>query len=80
MSAYKDSAYDEIVEIADQFIANAERGALPTETISRLIYRILQKKRPRTSYIVAKNKWLMHLALRLPSRWMDRIMWKRLKK
>ena len=80
MSAYEDTAYSDYAAVADQFIANAEKNALPAATISRLIYRILNKKRPKTSYMVSKQLWMMHLAKRLPARWLDRMMLKRLSK
>ncbi|MEL7148486.1 MAG: SDR family NAD(P)-dependent oxidoreductase, partial [Bacteroidota bacterium] len=78
MKAYEGTAYHKIAVGADQFIANAEKSALPASAIAKLIYRILHKKRPAVSYMVSKKIWMMHIAKRLPSRIMDRLMWKRL--
>lgn len=80
MNRYKGTAYDHYAEVADKIISHAEKHALPTETISRLIYKIIQNERPKVSYMVTKNKLLMHLAKRLPARMLDKLIWKRLNK
>ncbi|MGB3466496.1 MAG: SDR family NAD(P)-dependent oxidoreductase [Cyclobacteriaceae bacterium] len=80
MERYKGTVYDQYATLADKIISDAEKRALPTETISKLIYKILNTDRPKTSYMVTKNKWLMRLAKRLPPRMLDKLIWKKLSK
>lgn len=80
MNQYKGTVYDQYAEMADKIISTAEKEALPTETISRLIYKIITTNKPKVSYMVSKNKLLMHLAKRMPARMLDKLIWKRLNK
>ncbi|MEL6558241.1 MAG: SDR family NAD(P)-dependent oxidoreductase [Bacteroidota bacterium] len=80
MNLYKGTAYDQYAEIADKIISTAEKEALPTETISRLIHKIITSNKPKVSYMVSRNKFLMHLAKRMPPRLLDKLIWKRLNK
>lgn len=80
MNKYKGTAYDKFAEIGDQIITDAERGALPAVTISRLIFKILNKKKPRVSYMVTRNRWLMQIGKRIPARMLDKLIWKKLNK
>ncbi len=57
----------------------AEQDALPAETISRLIDKIIRARRPRTSYVVHTHRWRVWLLTKLlPARWTDRLLAKRL--
>lgn len=80
MERYKGTAYDAYAEMADQIIRDSEKRALPTETISKLIDKILNTDKPKTAYMVTRNKLLMHIAKRLPPRVLDRLIWKKLSK
>jgi len=76
---YADSDYAKMLKKAEIIMANAEKDALPTVVISRLIYKILNDKNPRTSYIVNKNKLFTTILVKyLPSRLVDRLLWKKL--
>jgi len=81
MSAYETSDYGEIAKNADEYLKQAVEKALPAENIAQLINKVLHKKKPKTNYWVAKNVFFMRLAIKyIPSRWMDRLIWSRLKK
>ena len=61
MDEFKDSDYYEVLQKADKIIENAERNALPVESVSKLIAKCLVAKRPKTRYIVHKGKFVFQL-------------------
>jgi NAD(P)-dependent dehydrogenase (short-subunit alcohol dehydrogenase family) len=76
---FADSDYSEMLKKAEAIMENAQKDALPAVVISKLIYKILNSKNPNTSYIVNKNKLLTTILVKyLPSRFVDRLLWKKL--
>jgi NAD(P)-dependent dehydrogenase (short-subunit alcohol dehydrogenase family) len=72
MDEFKDSDYYEVLQKADKIIENAERNALPVENLSRLVAKCLTVSRPKTRYIVHKNKFAFRLmAYYLPDKITD---------
>ena len=72
MDEFKDSDYYEVLQKADKIIENAERNALPVENVSRLVAKCLTVSRPKTRYIVHKNKFVFRLmAYYLPDKFSD---------
>ncbi|MGB1185379.1 MAG: SDR family NAD(P)-dependent oxidoreductase [Flavobacteriaceae bacterium] len=72
MDEFKDSDYYEVLKKADKIIENAERNALPVENVSRLVAKCLTVSRPKTRYIVHKNKFAFRLmAYYLPDKITD---------
>ncbi len=72
MDEFKDSDYYEVLQKADKIIENAERNALPVENVSRLVAKCLTVSRPKTRYIVHKNKFVFRLmAYYLPDKITD---------
>lgn len=72
MDEFKDSDYYEVLQKADKIIENAERNALPVENVSRLVAKCLTVSRPKTRYIVYKNKFVFRLmAYYLPDKITD---------
>ena len=61
MDEFKDSNYYEVLQKADKIIENAERNALPVESVSKLIAKCFVAKRPKTRYIVYKGKFVFRL-------------------
>lgn len=61
MDRFKDSDYYDVLKKADRMIENAERNALPVEKISTLILKCITIPRPKTRYIVHKNKFFFRL-------------------
>lgn len=77
---FADSDYAGMLKKAETIMENAQKDALPAVVISKLIYKILNSKNPKTSYIVNKNKFLTKVLVKyLPSRWVDRLLWKKLR-
>jgi NAD(P)-dependent dehydrogenase (short-subunit alcohol dehydrogenase family) len=72
MEEFKDSDYYEVLQKADKIIENAGRNALPVENVSRLVAKCLTVSRPKTRYIVHKNKFAFRLmAYYLPDKITD---------
>ncbi len=79
LDRFADSPYRTMIENTDEIMREAQREALPAETISRLIDRIICTPRPKVSYIVYKHRWRAWLLARiLPARLCDKLLWKRL--
>jgi len=71
---FPNTDYDEMLPMANEIIAAAEKSALPPERISQLIYKIFTVKRPKTRYMVHSNKFGFNLMRKLiPTRIIDRI-------
>jgi NAD(P)-dependent dehydrogenase (short-subunit alcohol dehydrogenase family) len=76
---FADSDYANMLKKAETIMENAQKDALPAMVISKLIYKILNSRNPKTSYIVNKNKLLTTILVKyLPSRLVDRLLWKKL--
>ena len=61
MGEFKDSDYYGVLQKADKIIENAEHNALSVESVSKLIAKCLVAKRPKTRYIVHKDKFAFRL-------------------
>ena len=62
---------------AEKVMLAAERNALPAATISRLVHKILTKKKSKLAYIVNKNWLLTVLFVKyMPARWADKLLWR----
>ncbi len=55
-------------------IRETEKSALPVHKISKVILKVLTKKRPKTRYLIAQRPFLLRLIhLFFPDKWMDLI-------
>ncbi len=74
---YSDTEYGKLMGRANKVMKKAERNALPAAVISKLIYKILNRKRTRLSFIINKN-WLPTVLFikYIPARWVDRIFYR----
>ena len=56
---------------------DAEKNALPAIVISKLIHKILTKKRTKLAFIVVKNKWFITFLVKyVPARIVDKFIYK----
>lgn len=77
---FGDSDYAEMLKEANAILKKSQKDALPAEIISKLIYKILNTKNPKCSYIVNKNLLrTMILVKFLPARFVDKLIWKMLR-
>ena len=81
LDQYKDTDYFDILKNANAIIERTEKEALPVEQISKVILKCLDKKRPKTRYVVHKNRFLFKLlAYYMPDTLADWIIHKTLSK
>lgn len=79
MEKYADTDYYDVLQKANTIIENAEKSALPVARISNLILKCLEKKHPKTRYIVQRNRLAFKLlAYYLPDKIVDWIVHKTL--
>lgn len=62
---FPNTDYDELLPGAHKMIEDAEKGAMPVEKISKLIYKIFTIRSPKTRYIVHKNRIGFNLVRKL---------------
>ena len=74
MDAYAGTDYGAMVAAAEAMMERAQKQALPAETVSRLIHRIIEAERPKPAYILHRSKWQVALMSKLlPARLVDRM-------
>ncbi|MEL6639500.1 MAG: SDR family oxidoreductase [Bacteroidota bacterium] len=61
IETYPDSDYAPLLRQSEQMIRQSEANSLPAERVAKVVLRALEARRPRTRYIVAKNKLNFHL-------------------
>jgi NAD(P)-dependent dehydrogenase (short-subunit alcohol dehydrogenase family) len=71
---YTATAYRDVMERTADFIAESEARALPVERAADAVMLALTARRPRTRYVVTRNKLINFVLPRLlPDRLMDRL-------
>ncbi len=79
MAAYAGTDYRTMAASSRRIMIAAQKDAFPAETISKLVHKIIESRRPKCAYIVNKNKWIPTLlANYLPARFVDRLIWRSL--
>lgn len=79
MAGMETGDYGPMISSVNRIMASAQRDALPARVISELIHKIIGKRRPRTSYVVHRNAWMIRLLSDwIPSQWMDRYLARKL--
>ena len=77
LSAYSETDYGAMIESTEKMMKSAQDQAMPAETVSRLIQRIIEASNPRCAYVIHPNKWFIQLiAKTLPARLVDRLIWR----
>ncbi len=81
LEKYYNTPYGLMAHNTELSMIGAEADALPAETISKLIEKILTAKRPRLSYLVNKKPLLAWLLVHvIPKRIADRLIFKKMNK
>jgi len=79
LDLYLESDYGKMANKTNNIIKTAQTDALPAKAISQLIEKIVNRKRPKLSYIVTKRKMINTLVVKyLPKRIVDYFMFKSL--
>ena len=81
LDEYFESDYQNMAQNTAKIIHKAQRQALPAAVISNLIEKIINKKKPKLSYVVHSNKLQIFILTRiLPKRLVDHLIFKSLNK
>ncbi len=80
MDKYAESDYGFLLHKANKMISNAKKNALDPILISKLIEKIIESPKPKSRYMLHKNKLVFKLFRLLPDRMIDKIVWKSLNK
>ncbi|MFK7778771.1 MAG: SDR family NAD(P)-dependent oxidoreductase [Gimesia sp.] len=79
MQEFYDTDYGPMIHNVETIMQEAQKDAMPAETVSKLIDQIIQSKRPKLSYIVHRKKWPIQIITKyIPARIVDYILWKKL--
>ncbi len=75
---YENTPYDKLMKRSNAIMQKAEKDALPAEIISKLIFKILNKK-TKLAFVINKNKLMTIFFIKyIPARWVDVIFYKKL--
>lgn len=78
-SAYTDTEYGGILDdFVEQMVAIGGAG-LPGERVGEVVLHALTAPKPKIRYVIAGRPWEVFLTEKLPRRWVDRIIARRLK-
>ena len=81
LDEFKTTDYATMVEKTNEILIAGQKSAQPAETISKLIEKIIESDRPKLAHIVHSRPWMIRLlSAWLPSRYVDRLIVKRLTK
>ena len=77
---HRDSRFASYLEGADHQIKAMEAGALPVERILAPVLQAIKHKRPKIRYLVHRHPWMIRTLVHLlPSRFVDRLVLKRIR-
>ncbi|MAJ45491.1 MAG: oxidoreductase [Candidatus Marinimicrobia bacterium] len=78
-NSFEGSDYDIMLKKFSKIIMKNEAEGINAEVVSKLIYKIINSKYPRTRYLITKNKFKNHLLIKIiPERWLDKLIGKKL--
>ncbi len=81
LDEFNQTEYYDVLQNANKIIENAEKSAYPVAKISKLIFKCITLKSPKTRYIVHRNKLVFKLmAFYLPDKLVDWLIHKTLGK
>ncbi len=78
LDEFVDTDYGPMIRKTEAILESAQQIAQPPEVFSRLVQKIIESPKPRTAYIIHKQRWQIRLMRSLPKRWLDRLMHKKL--
>ena len=79
LDEFMETDYATMAKKTNEILIAGQESAQPAETISKLIDRIIENKRPKLAYIVHSKPWLICLlSVWLPARMVDRLIVKKL--
>ncbi len=78
LDEFKATDYGPMISKTEAIMDAAEQIAQPAEVFSRLVQSIIENPKPKTAYVIHKQRWRLQVMRWLPKRWLDRLMHKKL--
>lgn len=78
--AYMDTPYAPTLAATERHVRKVEADAVPPQAVAKAVLHALTARRPRTQYVVHRNRLAIWLAARLPDRVLDGMMISNFKK
>ena len=78
LDKFKETDYGSMILKTEAIMEEAKKIAQPAEVFNRLVQKIIETPNPKTTYIIHKQRWRLHVMRWLPKRWLDRMMYKKL--
>lgn len=73
---YTDNRYAFVLDKLDAYVAGAEASGISAESVGEKIYEVAVAKQPKTFNLMMAGGWKMKLIKLLPSRMLDKLVWK----
>ncbi|MEZ5049809.1 MAG: SDR family NAD(P)-dependent oxidoreductase [Saprospiraceae bacterium] len=81
LKPFENTEYGSMLKNADDIMDNANATGLPVDAVIKYLDLALEKKNPKTRYIVHKNTFLIKLIAKIiPDTWVDKMAYKTLSK
>ncbi|MFD0861759.1 SDR family oxidoreductase [Sungkyunkwania multivorans] len=78
-NVYRNTPYEKIYDNMNKAVDGMEGVAIPAEKVGELVVNAVEKKKPRTRYLIAPKKWLFWLAINVfPDRFLDKMLHKQI--
>lgn len=77
--SYFGSEYDHILQYKDSMINQMIAQGLPTSRVDDIILKAVRNENVRLRYVVVPNPWAFFLMRKLPARWVDYLIHRKLK-
>jgi NAD(P)-dependent dehydrogenase (short-subunit alcohol dehydrogenase family) len=77
--SYFGPEYDSILAFKDQLIDRMITQGLPVSSVDKIVLKAVTDRNPRLRYYVIPEKWRFFLMRKLPAKWVDRLISKKLK-
>lgn len=77
---YDNTIYGPVLKSTNKMISKIEQNAIPPIKVAKLIQKILVQNKPKTKYIIMRNSLPVRIIRMLPSRWVDGIFKRQMKK
>lgn len=65
--------YEPLMRQIHQVVDAAEKEALPAEDVAKLVFDIIENRKPKARYMIAPKQFLVKLVAKLPDSWKDAI-------
>ncbi len=70
---YEGTDYEPLMRQVHKVVDAAEKNALPAVEVAKLIFDIIENRKPKARYMIAPQQFLVKLVAKLPDSWKDAI-------